>query len=81
MVFGKIVPLALKQTNDPRSGMGYFSLPGRRAAVIHGLTCRFRLHFALYHRQLDALSVLESNFGERFENPILEESFDGFCHG
>ena len=81
VLFGKIVSFALKQANDPRGGMGYCSLPDRRAVVIHGFARRFRLLFTLYHRQLDPLSVLESNFGERFENPILEESFDGFCHG
>ena len=81
MILGKVMDPALKQSNDSIGGMGRRSSWTHRTAVSSGLSGWFRSFLTFYDGQLNFLPILKSDFRERFEDPILVYSLNGFCHG
>ena len=81
VICGQIMNPAFEQSNDPIGWMrSYFSPIHNRRVARRGSSDLFRCLLTLHHGQPYLLFVSKSNFGERFENPILEKSFDGFGH-
>jgi hypothetical protein len=82
MILGKIVNPTSKQSDDPIGrARCYLYATFLRATTVTRFSDPFGRLLALYNGQLNSLSVLKSNFAERFKNAVFVESFDGLCHG
>jgi len=82
VICGQIMSPALEQSDDPIGWMRrYFSPIHNWTAARSRSSDPFRCVLALHHGQPNPLSVSKSNFGERLENAVFIEGFDGFCHG
>jgi hypothetical protein len=77
---GEIVHPAFKQPHDPIGGMRGHSEATRGTVVTGRFNGQFGTLLALYHGQLNLLSIFKSNFRERFKNSVFVKSFDTFCH-
>ena len=82
MVFGEIMSPAFKQSNNSQGGIGVYIHPTRTAAALRDWLCNAFWQFVvLDHCQLNSLSILQTNLGKWFKNPVFVECMDRFCHG
>ena len=71
VIFGEVVKPTLKQADDSIGGMSGNTCSTRsRAAFGRRFSERLRGLLALYHGQLNSLSVFEPYFGERLKTPF-----------
>jgi hypothetical protein len=81
MVFGKIVnPTSKQSDNLIARARCYFYTSSFRASILSRSSDPVGRLLALYDGQLDSLSVLKSDFAERFKNTVFVKSIDGLCH-
>lgn len=80
VAFGKIVKSAFKQSNNSVGRMRCRFDPTPRSTTSR-FSGRFVPLFTLSHSEFNPLPVFESNFRERFEDPIFVQGFDRLRHG